>query len=164
MVRKPFPTLITFRLTLTLLIFSLAWGSFWVASAEEEGGPDRTITKTIEVVEHTWWVVQWSDDEILCELNVDHEGLPTGSEIYYGCSEEVFEEWAETLPCKQASSGGDTSQCSGLYLYHIRSQITEREIQEELPASEVWVSLPDCRQFRRCAPSLARIAGSLISR
>ncbi|OGO17720.1 MAG: hypothetical protein A2Z14_03275 [Chloroflexi bacterium RBG_16_48_8] len=118
---------------LLILILLIGWESVWVVSADGEEGPDRTITKTIEVLEHTWWVVQWSDNEILCELNADHEGLPTGSEIYYRCEE--------------ASTGGDTSKCSGLYLYYISSQPEEREIQEELPAPEVWISLRDCRQF-----------------
>jgi hypothetical protein len=135
------------RLTFALLILLLGWGSDTVVLADDEVGPDRTIKKTIEVLEHTWWAVQWSDNEVLCELNVDHEGLPTGSEIYSQCGEDVFEEWAESMPCEQASIGGDTSKCAGLYLYYIHSQLVEREIQEELPTPVVWVSLSDCREF-----------------
>jgi hypothetical protein len=138
---------VLFRIILTLLVLSLGWGSVWVASADEEGGPDRTFTKTIEVMEHTWWVVQWSDNETLCELNIDHEGLPTGSEIYYRCGEDVFEKWKESLPCEEASAGGNTSACLGVYLYYIRSQMVEREVQEELPAPQVWISISGCRPF-----------------
>jgi hypothetical protein len=98
-------------------------------------------------MEHTWWVVRWSDDEILCELNIDHKGLPTGSEIYYRCGEDVFEKWKESLPCEEASTGGDTSKCLGIYLYYIASQLVEREVQEELPAPQVWISLRGCRPF-----------------
>jgi hypothetical protein len=136
-----------FRITLALLILSLGWGSAWVVSAEGDGGPDRTYTTTIKVMAHIWWVVQWSDNEILCELNVDHEGLPTGNEIYYRCGEDVFEKWKETLPCEEASNGGDTSTCMGVYLHYIGSQMVEREILEELPAPKVWISLSGCRPF-----------------
>jgi hypothetical protein len=147
MVRKYSKRLIFFRITLAQLILSMGWGSAWIVSAEGDGGPDRTYTTTIEVMEHTWWVVHWSDNEILCELNVDHEGLPTGSEIYYRCGEDVFEKWKETLPCEEASTGGDTSTCMGVYLHYIGSQMVEREILEELPAPKVWISLSGCRPF-----------------
>jgi hypothetical protein len=147
MVRKLISIPIPFRIIPTLLILYLGWGLVWATSVEADGESDRTYTTTIEVMEHTWWVVQWSDNEILCELNVDHEGLPTGSEIYYRCGVDVFEDWKESLPCEEASIGGDTSTCLGVYLHYISSQIVEREVQEDLPAAQVLISIGGCRPF-----------------
>jgi hypothetical protein len=146
-IRKHFSIFKISRNILILLILMLGWGSAWVVSADEEGGPDRTYTKTIEVMEYTWWVAQWSDNEVLCELNIDHEGLPTGGEIYADCGEDVFEKWKETMPCEEASIGGDTSTCNGVYLHYVRSQIVEREVIEDLPAPQVWISISGCRPF-----------------
>jgi hypothetical protein len=146
-IRKHFSIFKISRNILILLILMLGWGSAWVVSADEEGGPERTYTKTIEVMEYTWWVAQWSDNEVLCELNIDHEGLPTGGEIYADCGEDVFEKWKETMPCEKASIGGDTSTCNGVYLHYVRSQIVEREVIEDLAAPQVWISISGCRPF-----------------
>ncbi|GAF86351.1 unnamed protein product [marine sediment metagenome] len=66
-----------------ILFLLIGWSSVWADEEDEipKPTPERTITKTIKIMEHTWWVVQWSDNEILCELTIDHEGLPTGAEI-----------------------------------------------------------------------------------
>ena len=150
MVRKVSLHSTIIRPLLVVLILMTGWVPGWAASDDDEipmPSPNRTITRTIEVEEHTWWVVQWSDNEVLCDLNVDHAALPTGSEIYYRCGEDTFEAWKETLPCEAASTGGDTSTCLGVYLYHSGSQMVEREVQEELPPAEVRISLSGCRPF-----------------
>jgi hypothetical protein len=105
--------------------------------------PDRTIVTQEEVLEHIWWLAQWSDNQTLCEVTVDHEGLPWRLEIFQDCGEEIFEQWQDTTPCA-LPEGGDTSACQGLYLHYVGSQVTEREVVIELPDPVVWISLRGC--------------------
>jgi hypothetical protein len=50
-----------------------------------EEGPDRTATMTTKVTEHSWWLVRWSDNGVVCEIVVDHEDLPQLWEVYDAC-------------------------------------------------------------------------------
>ncbi len=111
--------------------------------ADDEEVPDRVAKTIISVTEHNWWLVQWSDNEVVCDVVIDHEGLPWRAEIFQACGEDVFEEWQDSVPCAKASSG-DTSTCQGLYLHYVGSQQVEREIVEELPSPVVWIDLHGC--------------------
>jgi hypothetical protein len=113
------------------------------AEANEEG-PDRKATTTVKVVEHNWWLVEWSDNEVVCEIVVDHEDLPKLWEVYDACGEEVFEVWQESDGCAQVGVGGDTSECTGFYLHFVGSQEVEREIEIDLPPPVVWISVRGC--------------------
>jgi hypothetical protein len=112
------------------------------AFAGEEGG-DRTTTTIVKVTEHSWWLVGWADNEIVCEVVIDHEGLPWRAEIFQDCGVDVFDEWQDSVPCTEAESG-DTSTCQGLYLHYVGSERVEREIVEELPALSVGIDLRGC--------------------
>lgn len=125
-----------------MAIFGIALLSVYLRTppttfAEEEGH-DRTTTTIIKVTEHSWWLVGWSDNEVACEVVVDHEGLPWRAEIFQACGEEVFEDWQDSVPCTEAEKG-DTSTCQGLYLHYVGSKRVEREIVEELPSPVVWM-------------------------
>lgn len=113
------------------------------ALANEEGR-DRTATVTSKVTEHNWWLVQWSDNQVVCEIVVGHEDLPKLWEVYDACGEDVFEEWQESDACEGAGSRGDTSECTGFYLHYVGSQEVEREIEVELPPPVVWISVRGC--------------------
>ncbi len=112
--------------------------------ADDEEVPDRVEKTTINVTEHSWWLVQWSDNEVVCEVVVDHDALPKLWEVYDACGEDVFEQWQESDACEEAGSGGDTSTCSGFYLHFVGSQEVEREIEAELPPPVVWISVRGC--------------------
>jgi hypothetical protein len=46
------------------------------------GPEDIACRQTILVLAYTlrWWVIRWSDNNILCLVFIDHEGLPTSAE------------------------------------------------------------------------------------
>jgi hypothetical protein len=111
--------------------------------AGEEGG-DRTKTTTVEVTEYSWWLVGWADNEIVCDVIIDHEGLPWGDEIFLECGEDVFDDWKDSDPCTEAESG-DTSTCQGLYLHYVGSEQVEREVVEDLPPISLWIEIQGCR-------------------
>lgn len=62
---------------------------------------------------YTWQLVRWSDGLPLCLIEVTHDGLPTGAEIYTQCGAERYQSWLNTPPCDAASSGGIQNLVSG---------------------------------------------------
>ncbi|MBC8507761.1 MAG: hypothetical protein ISR58_09215 [Anaerolineales bacterium] len=106
---------------------------------------------------YTWQLVRWSDAQPLCLLEVNHEGLPTGVEIYTQCGAERYQEWLNTPPCTAAHTGGDTSACTGVYLRLITVTQVEGDTQDSasvensppiyayaLPPPEAWLDIEGC--------------------
>ncbi|MBL6980537.1 MAG: hypothetical protein ISR58_05035 [Anaerolineales bacterium] len=87
------------RLVLLMQIFLLPLGR----------NPRGIISRANSTTVYTWQLVHWSDAQPLCLLEIDHEGLPTGVEIYTQCGAERYQDWLNTPPCTAASTGGDTS-------------------------------------------------------
>jgi len=117
----------------------------WVrvnAVAQETG---RRTTIVVPYQEHEWWLSRWTDNQILCRIIVDHEGLPTRDEVLQACGGEIQSQWLNTPPCmKVIKEGADTTSCAGLYLFLVSSTPKEREVIIDLPLAEVWVSLEGC--------------------
>ncbi|MEN6435540.1 MAG: hypothetical protein ABFD58_06950, partial [Anaerolineaceae bacterium] len=74
---------------------------------------------TVETHLYEWWMVRWKNNRYVCNIKVEHDGLPKGSEIYSACGAERYEDWMDTPPCEQAGKGGDVSKCSGVYLLYV---------------------------------------------
>jgi len=130
-------------LTLPILIFPL--GEL----------PDGSSLRASQAAVYTWQLVRWSDGLPLCLLEINHEGLPTGAEIYAQCGAERYQNWLNTPPCTAASAGGDTSTCTGVYLRLISVSQTAGQGQEsspaidthEIPPPEGWLNIQGC-EFR----------------
>jgi hypothetical protein len=133
-------------ITTSILIILMVFPRASSTALAEQHGPDRKATITSKVTEYTWWLVQWSDNEVICEVNVGHEDLPKLWEVYNTCGEDIFDEWQDSDGCEQAGSGGDTSICTGFYLHFVGSQEVEREIEIDLPPPVVWVSVRGCEE------------------
>ena len=105
----------------------------------------RETTIVLEYTEVEWWLLRWSDNEITCQILVDHEGLPTSTEVYNTCGGTLYDEWRNTSACKQVLKNKDNSSaCKGLYLREIATQPKKKEIKIELPLASVGVSLEGC--------------------
>lgn len=117
--------------------------------------PNGIISRATNTPVYTWQLVRWSDGLPLCLLEIDHEGLPTGVEIYSQCGAERYQSWLNTPPCEAASTGGDTTSCNGVYLRLISVTQTEGEVQGSSPATgvhaipppEAWLNIEGC-EFR----------------
>ena len=139
-----------FRLIVVVMIlapfFALGVGS--ARSAGETPGGEEIVRQTSILVSYTryeWWLLRWSTGDIVCQVFVDHENLPSAEDISLDCSGSVYNEWMATPACAAMTSGsGDTSTCAGLYLYYLGSAPAEKTIVVDLPAPEVWVSLGNC--------------------
>ncbi len=108
--------------------------------------PFRETKIVVSYTEHQWWLLSWTDNEILCQILVDHEGLPASTEVYKACGPTLHAQWLNTQPCKKILKGNfNTETCEGLYLHKVSSQPKTKEVLITLPAIEVWVSLEGCK-------------------
>jgi hypothetical protein len=112
----------------------------WVLA---DSGSGRQQTIEVAFTEYTWWLLDWQDNSLICEVKVDHQDEPTGAEIYFQCGRFIYYQWFYTKPCYEASEG-NTQECSGLYLFSVGSEETTKEIVVDLPVPEVRIDLKDC--------------------
>jgi len=125
------------------IVFALCTSRASAASTTPPG-PDRVAAVIVDYTSYEWWLANWKDDQVLCQIFTDHEGLPTGNEIYKSCGEELYDEWAATQPCEGLEEGEASYSCPGYYLHFVESTPARRKIGVTLPPPVVWVSLEGC--------------------
>ncbi len=129
--------------TLFALIGSILFKTPGVsAAATDPPGPDRYTVLTVDYTSYEWWLVQWSDGSVACDFSVDHDGLPTGGEIFNNCSNDAYTQWSQTEPCDH--SVDNPAACQGDYLQLVKSSPATRQIGVTLPPPVVWVTLEGC--------------------
>jgi hypothetical protein len=101
-------------------------------------GPDRAALVTVDYISYDWWLANWEDNSVACEFYIDHEGLPTYSEIYKACGSELYRSWLSTKPCDPSN------YCEGFYLHYVASAPAKRTVGISLPPAQIWLSLPGC--------------------
>jgi hypothetical protein len=122
-----------------------AWALNALAANETAAEPVlRQAYIIVSYVKYEWWLMYWADNRIICQMNTDHEGWPTGEEIYASCGPSVHSEWLRTPACQQLEQGGDTTLCAGVYLFLIGNQPAEKTILVDLPPIQVWMTLSGC--------------------
>ena len=99
---------------------------------------------TLAYTAYEWWLNYFNNNQPLCSVTVDHEGLPTGKEVKETCGEEIYQEWNNTETCTQIEQGQDSSNCEGVYLQLVGTSPATKEIELELPSAEIWISLEGC--------------------
>ena len=112
-----------------------------------DGDSHRYEFINISYTEYDWWLVHWQNNNLACEIKVDHDGEPTGVEVYRQCGDKIYDLWRISGPCSAADSEGQV-QCGGMYLFLAGSKQKEKEIQVELPTAKVWIELNDCIPIR----------------
>ncbi len=135
------------RLIAVFCILGILLGALFkpgkIALAQEE--PTRKTTIIVPYTEYNWWLTDWVSNEILCQVLVDHEGMPTVEEVATSCGQDLADLWLATPPCQVSSADDKTAvSCTGLYIYMVSSQPKEREVIVELPTPVVWVDLEGC--------------------
>jgi hypothetical protein len=138
----------SFHLSMVILLLFLAVsGAIRVqaASGPTEQPLVREASITLEVVRYEWWLLRWSNNSFVCQVIIDHEGLPTPNDIDEDCGDQVYKEWASTPACTGLMDGTmSPADCSGMYLYFLSAQPTQKTIIVELPPPEVDISLSGC--------------------
>lgn len=150
-----------FLITLAALLVLGGWlaraGSLAqpVLAQDPEPTPEIPVRKALITYQFTrsyWWLAEWADNEIHCQLSVEHEGQPTYNEIEGICGKPTAELWLKSAPCNFAEK--PANQCPGLYLIDRGTAPDSREVEVELPIPEVWLSVDGCNPLpgeRKCS-------------
>jgi hypothetical protein len=120
----------------------------------------RQTTIVVAYTRYEWWLIQWSDNQIICQVYIDHEGWPTAEEILTDCGGAIYNQWLATQPCSGLDVGVlPPTGCTGLYLYFIGSAPAEKEIKVNIPPAQVHVSLLGCNPVppENLCPSIPKL-------
>jgi len=127
---------------MVLLILFVSGGRTDRALAKDDG-PERTKTIKVIYTEHEWWLIRWEDENLVCDLYLDHDESPAAKEIYAQCGSEVYDLWAESAPCAKAETN-QKENCPGVYLFPAASAIRQKEVVVKLPTPRVRIDFQDC--------------------
>jgi hypothetical protein len=130
-------------LGLLLALAGSAFASYYLRVAAQSNtppGPDRFSVITVEYTKYFWWMIEWDRSDIICKIEVDHEGLPTPGDVYVDCGEDIYQTWVEQKPCTEM----DTTLCKGFYVVMIGSEPATKEISTKLAPPVVQVTLENC--------------------
>ena len=71
-----------------------------------------------------WWLVQESDDQVVCQIIVQHAGRPTAAEVHNACGAALYDQWVDPQACTEERED-DEKACSPLYLqFHTTRQVS----------------------------------------
>jgi hypothetical protein len=114
-------------------------------------GPDRFSVSTVDYKKYYWWMIYVGENDHECEIEVDHEGMPTPGDIYVDCGESLYEKWLKNKPCLEAN----VDQCTGhLYLQLMNSEPAQKQVSTILPPPTVQVSLENCNPVYSSSTSI----------
>lgn len=154
----------TIRLLMLSLLLVLA-GSGFASSPRGAGapnadppGPDRFSVTVVDYTKYYWWMVRWGTNQLICEIEIDHEGLPTTGDIYVDCTADDYEDWIEQKPCREF----DVNLCKGNYLVLIDSEPAQKEISTKLPPPLVQVTLENCNPVYTSSTSICEFEPVLV--
>ncbi len=130
------------RVLAVVCILGLAFGMF-IVGGKRVSAQDlaRHTTVIMPYTEYEWWLIRWQDNQILCQVLIDHEGPPTIGEVVDSCGVSLADQWWATPSCDPKKL---TTQCQGLYVFFFASTPKEREVIVELPPPVIWLSLEGC--------------------
>ncbi len=96
----------------------------------------------VQYTDYEWWLLNWVDNQLMCIIHVDHEGVPDTNDVYTACGKALGDQWFTTPACKINKEGQKV--CQGLYLHLVSTQPKEKEVIVELPPPTAWVNLEGC--------------------
>jgi hypothetical protein len=129
-----------------LFLFINLFGTGSIRAADNTNGDIvRQATIIVTYERYEWWLLRWSDNQLLCQIYIDHEGWPTVDEVLTDCGGTIYNQWINTQSCSGLNQGDILpSGCVGLYLYFIGSAPAEKEITVDLPPAQVYIMLSGC--------------------
>ncbi len=121
------------------------------APSYQPTGPDRYSVSTVDYTKYYWWLIYFGENDHECEIEIDHEGMPTPGDIYTDCGEDLYNKWIKNKPCLEA----DVNQCKGyLYLQLMNSEPAQKQVSTILPPATVQVSLENCNPVYSSSTSI----------
>jgi hypothetical protein len=122
-------------------------------------GPDRYAVITVQYIAYDWRMATWKGRKEVCAMVVDHEGVPTPSEVYSSCGATIYNKWFSQKPCNLAPN---KNLCDGYYIYDAGNWPAEKEVGMELPPAEAWVTLEDCVPVISTSTNICESAPMLV--
>lgn len=129
-------------LFLSGLLLLLPVASMARAQEETPDEPERRVNLTVDFTVYKWWLIRYADNQVMCTVLTEREGLPNFADIDYHCGPSISREWEKSAPCPY--SGEELNKCSGYYLHALGSSPAKREVEVVLPLPEVYLSLEGC--------------------
>jgi hypothetical protein len=102
--------------------------------------PARSTTIKVSFTLYEWWLIRWSNNQVVCQMWVEHDGIPIPAEVNYFCGESILNQWLATKPCTTSNY----SQCTGFYLNREYKTPGERTVVVKLAPPTVGVSIAGC--------------------
>jgi hypothetical protein len=113
------------------------------ASGDDPSGPDRFTTIQMQVTIYEWWLTAWEDNEVHCQIFVEHDSLPTHNEVYDRCGSAIYDAWvSKSVACNLEQYW----LCKGYYWQLVDEKTIERTLAVPLPDAKIWISLEDCEE------------------
>jgi len=134
---------ITFSVWLIFLLIIVLVGASSTKPVFAGESQSRQKTIRVEYVEHEWWLVKSSDNQIACKFYIRDHNWPSRNEVFSQCGDDLYQEWVTTSDC----SSGAINQagiCGSLYLHQSASRPKTQDIVVGLPPINLTISLPAC--------------------
>ncbi len=131
--------LATAALLLVLVVFSCLHAA---AAGNTPPGPDRFTVIVEKYASYEWWLTNWADNTVICIIDIDHDGLPPGGDIFNVCGQDIYDVWIVSQPCPKGGS------CQGYYLQFVKSFPAQRKVSVKQPPPVVWVTLKGCVPYQ----------------
>ena len=128
------------------------------APAQLPPGPDRFAVTTVDFTKYFWWLIRWGENDRECDIEVDHEGIPTPGDIYVDCGKTIYDKWVNQKPCTEV----DVSQCKGFYLLLMGSEPAQKQVSTILPPPLVQVTLENCDPVYSSSTSICQDGPILV--
>ncbi|MGE5374988.1 MAG: hypothetical protein ACM3XO_08005 [Bacteroidota bacterium] len=123
----------------------------FAAPAYAPPGPDRFSVSTVDYTKYYWWLIYFGETDHECEIEIDHEGMPTPGDIYVDCGARLYQKWIKNQPCLEA----DVNRCVGkLYLQLMNSEPAQKQVSTILPPPTVQVTLENCNPVYSSSTSI----------
>ncbi len=128
------------------------------APAQIPPGPDRFSVTTVDYTKYFWWLIRWGENDHECEIEVDHDGLPTPGDVYVDCGKDIYNTWIDQKPCLEF----DVSLCKGFYLVQVGSEPAQKQVSTQLPPPLVQVTLENCDPVYSSSTSICQFEPILV--
>src|SRR4030042_6512539 len=77
-----------------LFFFIIISGTGSVRAADNTNGDIvRQATIIVTYTRYEWWLLRWSDNKLLCQVYIDHEGWPTADDVLTDCGGTIYGQW-----------------------------------------------------------------------
>ncbi len=120
-----------------------------ISSGLPSEGPKRSVSISTDYTIYEWWLLDWKNSDLVCQIYTESEAIPDYSQVLHYCGSAVQQRWIDTKPCVFQGGISSPQDCPGLYMHLVHTTPSKREVEVLLPSPEVWVSIAGCDKSRQ---------------